>query len=101
MTRLAHPSTAIDAASVIAWRLGAFAMDFAQPQPKGGAEAVRMVIEKQRAFTLGLIAAQEAWMRACLAGSLDLRRTAAQMTAAAEAPALEALRGNVRRMRRR
>ena len=101
MPRLNDPATAFDAMRVIAWRLPLLAAWMVQPSAATGREIARMVSEKQAAAALGLIGAQEAWFRAWLSGSLHSAGLAAEMTAAAEAPALRTLRGNTRRLSRR
>ena len=101
MPRLTDPATAFDAMRVIGWRLPVLAFWMVQPSAAGSREIARMIAEKQAAFALGLIGAQEAWFRAWLSGSADCARVAAEMTKAAEAPALRTLRGNTRRLSRR
>lgn len=99
MTRLADPATAFDAWRVIAWRLPILAMAIASPDARKASEITRMVAEKQRAFVLGLLNAQEAMARAWMIGAFDMQRVTADVVAAAEKPALDTLRGNVRRIR--
>lgn len=98
--RLYDPSTGLDVALVLAVRLPMLALSFAQPSAESWRETARMVSEKQTAFALGMIGAQEALFRAWLAGTWDSARIATEMAAAAEAPALKTLRGNVRRLSR-
>lgn len=93
--------TAIDVAQVLGARLPLLAMEAMQPTAKGAKEMARMVSEKQTAFALGMIGAQQAWMTAWLGGGTNCARTTAEVMAAAEAPALKTLRGNARRLSRR
>ena len=101
MARLTDPATAFDAMRVICWRLPMLACAMAQPGAGSSREIARMVAEKQAALALGMIGAQEALLRAWLNGTIDHARIVADMTAAAEAPALKTLRGNARRLSRR
>ena len=93
--------TGFDVAQVLASRLPILTLAACQPSAEGCREVTRMVAEKQAAFALGLLGAQQALFRAWMSGAWDCTRIGAEMTAAAEAPALRTLRGNVRRLSRK
>ena len=99
MSRLSNFSTGLDAARVVNWRLGNMGRAAIWPGAQDGSEMIRMVAEKQTAFFMGLFGAQQAMVNAWMSGSLDMHKVAADITAAAEAPALKTLNGNVRRIR--
>ena len=94
-------STAAEVAQVLGARLPILAMEALSPTARGAQEIGQMVAEKQAAFALGLIGAQQAWMTACLSGSTNCAKTTAEVIAAAQAPALKTLSGNARRLARR
>ncbi len=94
-------STATEVAQVLGARLPMLAMEALSPTARGAKEIGEMVAEKQAAFALGLIGAQQAWMTAWLSGSTNGAKTTAEMIAAAQAPALKTLGGNARRLSRR
>ena len=98
--RLYDSRTGLDVATVLTTRLPILALAAWQPTAEGWREVTRMVAEKQTAFGLGMIGAQQALFRAWTSGAWDCARTAAEVAAAAEAPALRTLRGNARRLSR-
>lgn len=101
MARLGDFSTGFDAARVIAWRLDLMRQATLHPSLRTSAEMVRMVTEKQTAFAMGLLGAQQAMASAWLKGMWEVQKAAVEIGTAAEAPALKTLRRNVRRASRR
>lgn len=98
---LYDPRTGYQMAEVLASRLPMLALALVQPTAESARETARMVAEKQSAFALGLLGAQQALARACLTGAWDYARITAEMAEAVEAPALRTLRSNARRLSRR
>ena len=94
-------STAAEVAQVLGARLPLLAAEAMSPTARGAKEIGQMVAEKQAAFALGIIGAQQAWMTAWLSGSTNCAKTTAEIVAAAQAPALKTLSGNARRLSRR
>ena len=98
--KLYDARTGFDVAQVLAFRLPILAAAACQPSAEGSREMMRMVTEKQTAMTLGVLAAQQALFRAWIGGTWHSATLATEIAAAAEAPALRTLRGNVRRLSR-
>ena len=96
----------IAAAETIARRMPALWWGMVAPTQKSNAEIAGMVAEKQLAFAQGVIAAQTEMMKLAMTPwwqwpRLKPERIAAQVAAAAIAPASRKVKANAKRLRKR
>lgn len=99
--KLGDLSTGLDAARVVNWRLGLMHQAVLRPSVSTAVEMMRMVTEKQTAFAMGMLGAQQAMVMAWLQGAREVGKVANQVAEAAQAPALKTLNSNVRRVSHR